>query len=180
MQIHESYFTKNQGEWNWQAKFQLKSLRALWVAPISIVAKAQVLTLIAAQFCLGSLRMWTRVDVAHLPRKVLHSTKLEKWGFTLYRSEKSFGLDADGKSLLIEGCEYFWPTLSTPVPFEPLRGEVEDSGNRAKYQMPLFGLACDCQTKLEQPLGKMILNSDWMVAEFSLTPESNHKLAMNQ
>lgn len=41
---------------------------------------------------------------------VEHSTKLKKWGLTFYRSEKKFILNEDGRTIRLEGVEYFAKT----------------------------------------------------------------------
>ena len=176
MTANQVYFYRNRGTWNWQVRFELMSWLVLWRADVSVVTKVCISMLIFAQRILGPFQMWTNVRLQESANLVRHSTKLIKFGFTIYRSEKIFFLSENGFEVRLEGKEYFWPLNFVGIPFPPTTGAVDASTTRASYQMPLAGTVCSCQAVLEIRGGSMDIATPWMKGRFSLTEASNKKL----
>lgn len=170
------YFQRNQGEWNWCAHFDIKSWTAMWSSDLTIFNKLRIALLIFMQNLFGPFIMWTRVQYDERQSKVHHSTRLKKWGLTWYRSEKTFFLNEQNSKLRVEGFEYHWPAMNTPVPFRSLQGLVDASSKQAWYQMPLLGVVSECRTILEPLLGTIDLETSWLKGHFSLTEDSLHVL----
>jgi hypothetical protein len=121
--------------------------------------------------------MWTNVQFNERENVVRHSTKMSKWGLTVYRSEKNFLLLEDGCSLRLEGVEYFWPFSFLAIPFNPKTGAVSPSSTTATYKMPMGGTECDCQTFLDKPAGYIDIKAPGLNGRFCLTQESQEVLA---
>jgi hypothetical protein len=106
MKPNQVYFCRNRGSWNWQVKFEIKSWRNFWGANIPIFSKLSLSVLALIQRIFGPLRLWTNVDFQEATNVVYHSTKMRKFGLTVYHSEKKFTLLEDGHGLQLEGAEY--------------------------------------------------------------------------
>ena len=176
MKANYTYFYRNRGPWSWQIRLDLVSWSALWKAEISFFSKTCVSILALIQRALGPLQMWTHVDVQGSSNIIHHSTKIKKYGFTIYRSEKTFILDENGSDLLLEGKEYYWPLTFIGIPFTATTGSVDQCTTRASYQMPVAGAFCDCRAYLELPLGYIEISAPWISGRFCLTEASNKNL----
>lgn len=174
---NQVYFYRNRGPWDWNVNFELKSWRDLWRSEAPFLSKISLSALILAQDFTGSLQMWTKVDFQESVSVVHHSTRMKKWGLTIYRSEKDFILEEDGYGIQLEGVEYYWPLGFLAIPFKSQRGIVDVSTTRASYQMPMAGIACDCQAILELPNGQIKISTPWFNGSFMLTEDSNNRLA---
>lgn len=143
-------------------------------APLFSKICVSILTIIQRFF--GILQMWTCVNLDLAENQVHHSTKIRKWGATIYKSEKTFLLEKDGSGITFEGTEHYWPLFFIGVPFARSSGTVDGSTTRASYQMPLAGSRCDCRAVLELPEGYIEIVSPWIKGRFSLTERSNNIL----
>jgi len=175
MNANEIYFQRNRGSWDWQMDFRVSSYRRLWKSQLSLLNKIRMSAFALAQTFLGPFEMWTHIDIPQGSPSVQHSTRMTKWGFLFYRSEKTFLLDDDGFGIRLEGVEYFWPLEFKAVPFSPSRGVVDSSTTRASYQMPLAGTACECQAYLGPSEGYIDVATPWLKGRFTLI-ESSRKV----
>lgn len=148
----------------------------MWNADVSFFTKSCVSLLAIVQRFLGPLDMWTNVDFQESANLVRHSTKIKKYGLTIYRSEKKFFLDENGIGIRLEGKEYYWPLSFIGFSFVPTVGLVDASTTRASYQMPMAGSRCDCRAFLEVPEGYIDIAAPWINGRFSLTDASNETL----
>ncbi|MGZ3694795.1 MAG: hypothetical protein ACXWQO_11510 [Bdellovibrionota bacterium] len=176
MNAHEAYFQRNRGEWDWYVRFDVLSWSGLWKANLSLLNKLRLASFVLCQPYIGGFRMWTKVDLGEGSEKVRHSTKVKALGITFLRSEKVFHLGDDGHSLRLEGAEFYWPMSGAAVPFENMVGAVDASTTHACYQMPLLGLACDCNVILEPELAEIKITAPWIKGRFWLQEDSLEKL----
>jgi hypothetical protein len=178
MKPSEAYFYRNRGSWDWTVDFRIQSYKLLWSASLSVVTKARLSMFAISQRLFGSFRMWTFVDYEMGASLVRHSTKMKKWGLTFYKSEKTFMLEDDGESLQLDGVEYFWPFLNSPVPFTQLTGAVQKSTTSATYDMPIAGTQCKCQSFLNKDEGYINIETPWLYGRFTLCPDSIKRLVV--
>ena len=176
MKIHEQYFHRNQGHWIWETNFQFTSWTKFLSSSLSLKQKIRFSSFVVSQWIVGPSKMETDLHFDLSKSEVQHRTRLSKFGVELLRSEKTFALQPNGNGLTLQGNEFFWPCLKSPVPFKGLVGTVEDSTTRAMYQIPMLGSVCDCKTVLEPNDGSIQLTNEWMSAKFNLVPKSKDVL----
>ena len=172
MNPSEIYFYRNRGPWDWNVDLKILSYRDLWRDNIPLVSKIRLSMFSFSQAIFGSYSMWTKINFQKNSDVVYHSTKLRKWGITFYSSEKEFKLKNDGKTLHLQGEEFFWPLNFISVAFAPSLGEVDESTMGATYKMPLAGASCDCKSYLDQPSGYMKIHTPWLEGKISLIKPS--------
>lgn len=172
----EIYFHRNRGSWNWKTSFRVTDWELFWRSDLPFARKIAFTLFIFSQNLFGRPSLWTHVDYREGSDAIGHQTRLSQFGVTLMRSRKVFKLDPDGSGLVLTGCEYFWPCLWRAHAFDPLKGYVEASTTRARYQMPLFGSRCDCQALLAPEEGEVLVQTPWLSGQFVLTEESKKTL----
>lgn len=172
------YFNRNAGEWNWAAQFKITSWMEFKSSPLSVLNKLRLMGLVLSQWMLGQFQMWTKVEIVENQFEVRHSTRINKWGISWYRSEKIFKLDPDGHGIHLQGFEYLWPAMFRPVPFKPQGGTVDSSATTATYQMPFLGSFVNCVVIMDGLTGAIEINTSWLDGKFVLTKDSLQNLSM--
>ena len=167
MKPSETYFKNHQGQWVWTADFKVTNWKNFWSATLSLTNKLRILDLALSQIFLGKYKMLTSVNFNDSKKIVKHSTRLKKWGFLIYRSEKSFVLADDGQKFAVEGFEYCWPFIWKAVPFTPSKGVVSSSATRASYRMPMLTNIYECETFMDKSPKEIHLECSWLKARFT-------------
>lgn len=176
MKANEAYFKRLHGAWQWTAEFRIKSWMGLWTSPIRWPHKLRVIGMLLSQRLFGKLSLWTRVEFQENSQIVRHSLKLTSWGVPFYRSEKRISLDTDGFGLLIDGEEYFWPTIRKPITFSHYQARVSELKTSANYRWPLFEFPFPCETRLGNGEGFIRLDAEWLECLFQMTDRSLEEL----
>lgn len=71
--------------------------------------------------------------------EVVHTTRVSKWGVTLFRSVESIQLDDDGRSFVLRSTQRFFPAPWSARDFGEARGEVNETSDGATYRIPWIG-----------------------------------------
>jgi hypothetical protein len=96
-----------------------------------------------------------------MPGKVVHTTRVSKWGMTQYEAVEVFTLDANGKDLAITRDRRLWPSPQWRREVGESRGEVDPSGTRASYVFAFFGTHL-LQTAVIEELGvRIVQETEW-------------------
>lgn len=172
LQPHQEYFYRNHGPWDWEVQFTVKSWPGMLQSELPWEHKLRFLGFILTQTFFGKFVMKTRVELRDDPHQVGHTTEFIKWGVCFFRSQKTFTLDLDGRTLRLQGKEFFWPMMKSGKKFIETSGTVCDPNVKAIYKMPMFGLPTDCEVVMASQEGFMKLKGGWVEADFVLTPGS--------
>ena len=164
------YFTPKQGQWSGAFHFTLTRWRALLSSPVGLFDRVSVLSLAALCGLFGPLSIETSVEVARLHQgEVLHTTRISRWGLTLYRSVERFLVDTDGRRLKVEGEQWSLPWRWRPRRYQESRGEISEDGARASYLLSWLGASLRQESTPEGPRLRFTQDTDWSHADFILT-----------
>lgn len=176
MQTNERYFYRMQGEWTFHPIFRLLSWQEFGKSEASLLNKFRALSLLLVQAVFGPYKMKTKVEFRQTDQCVVHTTLLKKWGLTLLRSHKIIHFNPNGVDLEINGEEFYWPFTWKAIVVSNLKGFVESSATRARYQMPLFGLVSQCEAIMEDSEATIKVHLPWIEGVFKFTESSKEEL----
>lgn len=155
---------------------EIRNWSLFWRSPSAMMHKISLTLLVLTQNLCGAFRMHTRVDPKLEANVVHHSTRISKWGVTIYRSEKTFHLDKNGEDLRLDGYERFGILGFLKRDFPSQTGRVASTGTRASYHMPIACAIYPCQAILEPPRGRIEIETQGFKIKMELTETSNQEL----
>ena len=134
MKPNHLYYHRLQGLWSGRFRLRVTRPVELFRSPIGLINKIQVVAfgLGSALFGAPCLHTTVRVESNEL---VHHTSRIERFGLSLYTAEEEFSLHPDGREIGISGVEKI---LLFSHPLQPGRGWVEDDALRAVYQWRWF------------------------------------------
>ena len=158
------YYRAVEGRWSGPLVFSAARnaafvrARAPWIDR----ARARVLALLAR---LGlRLLMQTSVDASSriARNEVVHTTRLSKWGLTLYESTELLTLELNGRDVLITRRERVAPSRRFSEQDGHCRAEVEASSLCARYFIPFFGGVLRQTARIEFGCVRLVQEADVM------------------
>ncbi len=133
------YYRTNHGVWTSPFEFRITSWRRFWASRMSLFDRLQALSLALVPRLIGRFRMDTTLDyhTAGLTENfVVHTTKISKWGVTLFDSREEFTLDPNGRDVAISGRrKNLWKVEN----YDNATCRVNAAGTEATYTFPWFG-----------------------------------------
>jgi hypothetical protein len=116
---------------------------------------------------LGPLVIETSVDYETNGARgeVVHTTRISKWGMTMYDAVETFTLSPNGKDIAIAREQRAWPSLRRTREVGESRGEVEPSGTKASYVFPFFGTVMRQTGSIEERGVRIVQETDWSRGE---------------
>lgn len=123
----QAYFRAVEGRWRTHLELRLTDRTRLGV--LAPLGRASILSLAAFERLVGAPVLETSVEVrAH---DVVHTTRVSKWGVTLFSSVEY--LTPDGQ---LRGTQRTWPLYRA----RPLGGKVVVTGDSAEYDLVWLGV----------------------------------------
>lgn len=105
---------------------------------MSVLDRIRVVLLVTWPKVIG--RFWIDTEVVHSPvGEVRHTTRIHKWGITLFDSRELFRLDPKGRELAVSGEQRIWPTRWRTRGFGDSHGQIDETATRASYEFEWFG-----------------------------------------
>lgn len=125
------YFRSLLGAWSGDFDFRAKDGGRTGLRALGALARV-----------FGPVRMATTLDPDG--DGFVHTTRVSKWGVTLYETTEHITLGGDGRSLAMKG-EQRAPFRTTPY---ESTGEIDEHATRATYRIPWAGLELVQRTRI--------------------------------
>lgn len=138
---NRAYYRSRHGRWAGAFELRITDRAALSAEGLALSDRMNVWSLSLMQRVLGPCRIETSVDAASRisAGEVLHTTRLSKWGITLFRSTEIIALDDNGRDFTMRVAMGLWPRPSHVTRTDDSRGQVDATGTRASYDFPWLG-----------------------------------------
>ena len=139
---NRAYYRSVEGRWSAPLDLAITDWRAFREAPMSLVDRLRLLSMVAATRLIGPARLETSVDASQADRGVvIHTTRVRKWGMTFMRSVEHITLGTDGQTVSMR-IEMRLAPAPWRVRVEPAAPAMVDAdGSRASYRFTWFGTA---------------------------------------
>lgn len=165
------YFEPKGGAWEGEYLFTLVDARTLWYGDLSRVQCVLFVALAITCRLVGALRIQTTVDTAGIEAgRVVHTTRISKWGMTLQRSTETFVPQPDGLRFEIDGDLSMAPFPWIRWHYTGSWGRVDEQGERASYRLAWRGAYLSQQTAMQGTALAVAQETDGCRAEFALRP----------
>lgn len=169
-----AYYRANHGRWRSPFAFAITDWRAFRAAPMTRLERWKLRLIACVPKLVGPLEFDTTMDceTARERGQVLHTTRLSKWGISLYRAAEVFTLNPNGTDVLITREERSWPTFRRARESGQSRGAVDPTGAVATYVFPFFGTLMKQTVTIEANGVRVVQETDWSRGEQLLVRES--------
>ena len=138
---NRAYFRANEGRWTSPFRFVITDSAAFFRSPMGFLDRIRALSMAWLPRLLGPLVLETSVHSRSRGDQgiVIHTTRLRKFGITLYEAIETFTLHDNGQDVAIERVQRLAPAFSYSREVGESRAEVDPSATRAVYQFPFMG-----------------------------------------
>ncbi|MEQ1508482.1 MAG: hypothetical protein ABMB14_39995 [Myxococcota bacterium] len=136
-----AYYRSMRGRWTGTFAFALTDPAALGASDLSWVERSQVRWMAAVQRVIGPFRIDTTVDDAQ-PAEVVHTTRVSKWGLTLFVGLERFVPEPNGRDGRVLGgwsARPRWPWQRDQGYGDDARVRVDEDALGATYRMRALG-----------------------------------------
>lgn len=155
------YYRRHVGSWSGRFGFRVTSWRALAGAGVATMLLIGPMALLTRIF--GPSTMSTRVEA--IGRDFRHTTRVSKWGVTLYETEETIAIDEDGRTVRLAGTQ--GTRFGRPVPYEAT-AEIDDGAMGAVYRIPWMGVGLVQRTRIVPDGLELVQETPWSHASVVL------------
>ncbi|MEO8605370.1 MAG: hypothetical protein ABI629_22565, partial [bacterium] len=135
-----AYYRAVDGAWCGRFEFIVTDWRAFGAAPLGILDRLRLLSMVYGERLFGALRIETTVSASGAADAVVvHTTRVSKWGMTLMRSVDTLVLARNGRDLTMRIAMRLAPTLWRARVSPPSPASVDADGRCASYRFPWLG-----------------------------------------
>ena len=165
-----TYYGAMHGAWQGEYSLMLTDAQAFRAAPLAWLDRMRVRSMVTMRGVLGALRMETIVDARSNSdrREVLHTTRIAKWGVTLFRSEEVLALGEDGRTAAFSGRYWMSPTPWRAQPWDEASVEVDQDAKGARYTLRWLGVPMRQETHVVPEGLRVVQETAWSRAEVLL------------
>jgi hypothetical protein len=136
-----AYYRSRHGRWTGAFELTITDRAALAASALAFGDRLSLLLLPLLANVLGPFRLDTTVDAESRldAGEVVHTTRLSKWGMTLFRSFEVITLHDNGREFSMHVSMGVWPRPSTLDRISESTGQVDAAATRASYDFPWLG-----------------------------------------
>lgn len=163
-QASHRYYLANHGLWRGAFDFRVTDWGAFWRARVSLMDRLRVLSMWFLPKLIGAFRMETLLDYRSFgptENKVLHETRVVKWGMVMMDSHEVFQLDEDGTRVHITGKQWIWPNMWWPKPLEGSSATIDEAAEVGRYTFSWFGGKLRQQVEITDAGVTVTQQMDW-------------------
>ena len=141
MTPNQIYYNAVHGRWRCPFRLQIIDWPQFWGSHLAMPDRIALLFLALVPSIVGPPWLVTTVDCkSRFDRnEVVHTTRVSKWGLTLFRSAETINLDGNGRDFTMTMVMRYWPLFWQKRTVEKSRGRVDASGAQADYDFPFLG-----------------------------------------
>ncbi|MBI4510863.1 MAG: hypothetical protein HY698_14620 [Deltaproteobacteria bacterium] len=136
------YYRANHGRWRGALALAITDWRAFFACRMSVLDRLRAISMSLVPKLLGPLCMETSVDYhasAERDGEVRHTTRVSKWGLTLFRGEEILVLAENGRDVALRGVQRHFPTPWIVRGLGDACASVDEPGTRARYELEFLG-----------------------------------------
>lgn len=162
-----AYYRSMHGRWRCSFGLTITDWPAFWASPMGWFDRLQVLSLVLLPKVVGPPALETTVDYDAKGERgeVLHTTRLAKWGMTLFRSIEVMSLDDDGRRATMRGDQWVSPIWWRSRDSGEGRVEIDETAKRARYTFPWVGTEMRQNTEVVPGGLRLTQETDWSHSE---------------
>jgi hypothetical protein len=134
-----TYYGAVHGRWRGPFAFTVTDWRAFRAAGQGVLDRLRVVSIALVPRLLGAFLLETSVDARTDPDAVVHTTRLSKWGVTVFRSVETLYLDPNGRDFTMRIKQRLWPAPWRERDEGEGRGRIDESSLRSTYDLPWLG-----------------------------------------
>jgi hypothetical protein len=139
-----AYYRSCVGRWSGPVRFAITDATALGAGSVGLFDRASVWLMVWSSRLIGPPTMETSVAFV-APDEILHTTRVQKWGLTLFRSVERLTPEPAGREVGMAGEQ--WPTPWGAVPYEGASATVDEDARGATYRFRALGADLVQQTR---------------------------------
>lgn len=143
-----AYYSARVGRWRGTVFMQITSWSAFWRTPMSVLDRLRMVMSVWTSRLLGPPTMLTSVTypMEGDARRILHTTRVVKWGMTLVSSREVFELhEGNDRTFTVRGEIWIQPT-GHARDYGASAGEVLPDASRANYHFVWMGQPLEQRT----------------------------------